>query len=802
MAVPEQIPYVGYIANGVTKEFPITFDLHDDRYLVVTVNKEKPTVGSYTVSNGKVLFLTAPENNAQVELYRSTTLDRDIDYKSYDNSFRPAAINFDFDKTWQVLQEQHMVDAQLLARVKEEVEWRRVNDNLLQHQINILNDVMYGVFNKASQEYLNDKLKAITDAIDIAAAAGAGANGWTDQLIQMESGSSLRKEWKDKFDRPSILGQCGISIISDRSDAHYGWGGILNFESGKWVHICRKAAGHGTLNNAQLVALDSYDKGQTWVNERVILTSTQHDLRPDAPKLMANNRGGFMVNRASDGNGHFSPLFLYSDDSGVTWQQKVVTTTSPYTFTSTGGFLDFPASVGGADNTGFIAYGYLSAGNYDALYTLDNGETWQQRHEIASLTTDIKAMSEWSGCRLGNQNKWIFILRNTLISTNTWNPNALVYCTDDPLNWGVPVQSTFGLGGNPPCIVYDDKTDTVNLLNTSRGGRPIRDLPENCIAYAQIDADTAYTSKLVLPDVKYSVLTNLPHWATGYLAPFKVDGRWFTSLTCGEVGFNGGGNSIQVLLGDFVASAADTMKIVKYMNKQLKSTQYLELTSYGDNSTYPLRIYNQARDGYILVKNDYLDFNNAAGNAVEFNTNTAFKFKDPLLLGGLTSSTLDKVPVQVAVQAATLPSIYSISSSTTVRNHVVFYNANGLVGSISTSGTATTYATTSDETLKDFGENYDALKAIAIIKADPVRNYTWKQSGEKAVGWGAQTSYAVDEALAVKGGWYLDDVEVPKNTEGATYVAWGMDYSKRVPYLWAVVANLLERIEALENNSQ
>lgn len=54
----------------------------------------------------------------------------------------------------------------------------------------------------------------------------------------------------------------------------------------------------------------------------------------------------------------------------------------------------------------------------------------------------------------------------------------------------------------------------------------------------------------------------------------------------------------------------------------------------------------------------------------------------------------------------------------------------------------------------------------------------------------------------MKGGWYLDDVEVHKDTEGATYVAWSMDYSKRVPYLWVVVANLLERIEALENNSQ
>ena len=193
MSVPEQVPYVGYIANGQTTEFPITFFLPDDRYLIVSVNKEKALVGSYTISDGKVLFLTAPKSGTQVELYRSTQLDREFDYKNYDNSFRAETVNFDFDKVWKVLQEQHMVDAQLLARVKEEIEWRRVNDNVLQRQIQILNDIMYGIFDKASQDYLNEKLKAITDAINIAAATGAGANGWTATLVLDSSGKNQQQ---------------------------------------------------------------------------------------------------------------------------------------------------------------------------------------------------------------------------------------------------------------------------------------------------------------------------------------------------------------------------------------------------------------------------------------------------------------------------------------------------------------------------------------------------------------------------------------------------------------------------------
>ncbi|WP_435718232.1 hypothetical protein [Acinetobacter baumannii] len=130
MSVPEQIPYVGYVANGQTTEFPITFDLHDPEYLIVTMNKEIPVVGTYAVDMNalKVVFATAPTDGTQVELYRETELNRDTNYQKYDNSFRPEAVNYDFDKIWHVLQEQDMIDAELLARLKAEIEWRRTHD--------------------------------------------------------------------------------------------------------------------------------------------------------------------------------------------------------------------------------------------------------------------------------------------------------------------------------------------------------------------------------------------------------------------------------------------------------------------------------------------------------------------------------------------------------------------------------------------------------------------------------------------------------------------------------------------------
>ncbi|WP_139238634.1 hypothetical protein [Mesorhizobium sp. YR577] len=43
----------------------------------------------------------------------------------------------------------------------------------------------------------------------------------------------------------------------------------------------------------------------------------------------------------------------------------------------------------------------------------------------------------------------------------------------------------------------------------------------------------------------------------------------------------------------------------------------------------------------------------------------------------------------------------------------------------------------------DFIGEYDPDEAAAVIRADPVRAFTWKKTGEQAIGRGAQTSYAV-----------------------------------------------------------
>ncbi|OTG58821.1 hypothetical protein B9T36_10815 [Acinetobacter sp. ANC 4204] len=105
MAVPEQTPYIEYDGNGVSKVFPLTFDCEDSDHLIVKVNDEMPVVGAWSLVDEKVVFINAPVIDSKIVIQRNTPTKRSTTYKSYDNSFRPAPVDSDFDTIWRKLQE-------------------------------------------------------------------------------------------------------------------------------------------------------------------------------------------------------------------------------------------------------------------------------------------------------------------------------------------------------------------------------------------------------------------------------------------------------------------------------------------------------------------------------------------------------------------------------------------------------------------------------------------------------------------------------------------------------------------------
>lgn len=183
-----------------------------------------------------------------------------------------------------------------------------------------------------------------------------------------------------------------------------------------------------------------------------------------------------------------------------------------------------------------------------------------------------------------------------------------------------------------------------------------------------------------------------------------------------------------------------------------------------------------------------------------------FHLSSGAIMAGATSSAAGSVGVGTIINSS--GGIYSKRSGTASITHFYVYNNASVtptqVGSISSSGSATAFNTSSDETLKTFTGELSGDDAIAIIRADPVRRFTWNIDGTAAVGWGAQTSYAVSPDLASPPPPYVpdpDDPNAPQTAPGPGepgYQPWSIDQGRRTPYLWAALTKALDRIDALE----
>jgi len=633
--------------------------------------------------------------------------------------------------------------------------------------------------------------------VDLAEPDGAERVGYSDSETVEDALNAAQK--------PTVFGRSGLRIlVGQKDDAHYGWGGIVVFASGKWVFIYRKAADHGILDQSQLRAADSYDDGATWVNDRLVVATGPHDVRPDAPRLMANNRMGFFVNRQDEGTVHFSPWFVKSDDEGVTFQVTAVTTTSPYTFQGHSGLMDFPASQGGHDTLGFVSFGYLSAGGIDAFCTSDNGNTWTQVQDVGVASGAIVSISETTGVRIGNQDKWLFFARAS--DAGGWHQQMTVFATTNMLSWGLARDSGLELGGNPPGGLYDPASGRVHVLNFSRGPSRTIDGTEHSLMDANAPGDALFAANGVFSvlGVGYRELAILPHWITGYIAPFRHRGGWYATFTCGEPGISGSAHSIQMLIGNFTSSATDMSVTIQWLLRRQRQVRSIDIQAENNlTTTWPIYVRNNTNTASARI-GAYSFGHLGGGSAYHFETDFGFYYVSPFVLfGGLTAPIPGQSgAVQIAVQGATVPALVTYAGNTSNRKHLIFRNSNGEVGYINTNDSSTGFNTTSDETLKNFDGELTGQAAIDIIKADPVRRFTWKKSGTPAVGWGAQTSYAVSKDLASPGGWVDEHGnDCDEHTPGATYSPWGVDQGKRSVYLWAALTEALRRIEILESKS-
>ena len=187
--------------------------------------------------------------------------------------------------------------------------------------------------------------------------------------------------------------------------------------------------------------------------------------------------------------------------------------------------------------------------------------------------------------------------------------------------------------------------------------------------------------------------------------------------------------------------------------------------------------------------------NTSLGTRLEFwtgNSNATVAERMRIIADGQINFRCTATPgSSVAGFAMTSDQFYTSAGNTTGTNaQVRFYNGNGLIGSITTSGSATAFNTSSDYRLK---ENIsDMTGATARLKQLKPKRFNWIADSDNTVQDGFlahEVSSVVPEAV-----FGTKDAEIQENGDGYQ----SLDHSKLVPLLVKTIQELEARITALE----
>lgn len=195
MAVPEQIPVVNYVANGVVKKFDVPFEYDQQSDLHLYVDGVEPTIDKYFFADNAFNFYIAPTVGQDVKIKRITPKERDTDYNLHTNTVRPKALNTDFDRLWYVLQEVFSDVGGLSQAVQDEIIARIQGDEDLLNQLTAeISARMLGdeAVTEDLKNYVNQVIGAIINDPDfdgIDAKNVNDASGETQQQVNYNGGS-------------------------------------------------------------------------------------------------------------------------------------------------------------------------------------------------------------------------------------------------------------------------------------------------------------------------------------------------------------------------------------------------------------------------------------------------------------------------------------------------------------------------------------------------------------------------------------------------------------------------------------
>jgi len=342
---------------------------------------------------------------------------------------------------------------------------------------------------------------------------------------------------------PPFSSGCSFTVITDDTRHRSRGSGFVALED-KWVIFWRDAAVHDVGGyNSTIRCADTYGDGQTLENEREVYAEANCDVTDVRAWMMDDGRIGLMAERfpaMQNGKADY-PVFIYSDDNGNTWQFSVlnITGSGHEEGNISYDWLRYPASVGGDDDGGWIGFLHQSRlaepkKDIYAVYTVDNGNSWNMTkviHDIGGLMDDYDVTDEPIVQRLGDEDKWIMMLRVELGTEPIITP---LFKSTDLFIWAGPYDTGQSQRRNPSRIIYDEgcvtwisATRPYHYEDSDMRGIPIDGEIFQGLVIQMVGADELWTDPDCWPG--WGELARLPH-IHGDPSFKKIDGLWFGLL--------------------------------------------------------------------------------------------------------------------------------------------------------------------------------------------------------------------------------------------------------------------------------
>ncbi len=409
--------------------------------------------------------------------------------------------------------------------------------------------------------------------------------------------------------------------------------------------------------------------------------------------------------------------------------------------------------VGWRYSSGDISYNFITG--EDQILTLTGG-TWTS----TATQTAVRIKTQ--------QGEKITVLNSGATGIGTSSPLQKLHVVGKAL-----ITDDFQLTGSNPRIDFNSNgSSSLRFYDTTNASERMRIDSSGNVGIGTSSPDTGYqltlsdssTAGLVLNDTGQS--GNYQIGANGTTSYWRFDGDNTKSISLNSTGNVGVG----VINASAKLEISHTDTMIR-MSDSDGTNQYLELGHNNGSSTYVSRN-NTSMGTHVFYTAD--------------GTSTTERMRissdGDVLLG--TTGTPNGTSVYGSAftdESSDRMVLFQATSTTTEATLQAFYNPNGQVGRINTSGSSTIYYTSSDYRLKEDLQDFAGLKMVSKI---PVYNFKWKADDSRSYG---VMAHELQEVVpqAVSGHKDEEDNQM-------------VDYSKLVPILLKSIQELEARVQELE----